>query len=313
MVIAVIVLAAVFLIVLVFSYVIVSINFKRVRPKAKPQGNVGKWQDYAAANRDGRAFIASLPHEKIEIKSFDGLTLRATYLPAEKPSGRVAIAFHGHHSNAMLNMAMFARYYHSRGFDLILPDNRAHGDSDGKYIGFAFWDRFDVRDWAKYAVSRFGKSCRILLHGVSMGSSSVISASAEELPEQVFGIVADCGYSSAWDQFLACWKLHSCNFPVPAFPVIHIVNLMTRIFAGYSLKQSSPKEFIKKAKVPFLFIHGDDDDYVPTWMVLKICQNCPTAYTVEIFERAYHAACYPADKRRYESLVDVFCEKYGGS
>ena len=147
------------------------------------------------------AVLKSFPCEDIYITSKDGLKLHAYYFPAENPTGKILLGIHGYKSYARREYAPFMRFYRSLGFDLFLVDDRAHGLSEGKYIGMGNIDRFDCIDWAKYIVNRFGEDIQILLQGVSMGGATVVSASGEaDLPKQVFGIVADCPYTSVWER-----------------------------------------------------------------------------------------------------------------
>lgn len=312
---------AVYLLLAAFAFIVVGEVFGRYRSKKKRKKQSQKktegqqserqhWLPSVEANAEGKSYIESLGTAKqLEIVSDDGLRLRALYLPAEKPSGKICLAFHGHHSTNLRNVAMFARYYHEQGFELIMPDLRGHGESEGKWLGFSYLDGHDIVLWAKYALELFGSDSKILLHGVSMGAASVICASAQEdLPKQVRGAVSDCAFSSAKQQFKDKLWLHS---RLSSLIVVPLIDLMCRIRVGYSLGDAEPQRFMKKARVPFLIIHGDKDDYVLTPMALALDAACPTEHRLLIFKGAFHACAYPSDKSRYERELNEFIARCG--
>jgi len=267
-----------------------------------------RWALYRAENEAGREYIASLGSaRRIEIMSHDGLKLSAVYIPAEKPGGKAAIVCHGHHASALQTCAMFARYYHERGFELIMPDLRGHGESEGKYIGFSYPDRLDLCAWSEKAIELFGEDCEIMLHGVSMGAASVVSAAGcGKLPKQVRCACSDCGFSSARKQFINLVKTRK---GVSIAPLLPFLSLVLKARTGYSLGDVEPARLLENAKIPFVFMHGDADDYDETAMMIDFARACKMPYRAEIFEGAYHASCYPANKARYEALLDDLWER----
>ena len=283
-------------------------RYKKPRRHHGHRGKDSPWYSYEQANAEGREYIKSLPDvRRLSVTTPDGLTLRAVYIPAEKNAGRVCIACHGHHSTALRNMAMFARYYHENGYELIMPDMRGHGESDGKWVGFSYLDKDDICLWSDKAVELFGTGCRIMLHGVSMGAASVVSASGTgKLPSQVRCIVSDCAFSSALEQF----RIFVRQRHLPQGLSLFFLDIATKLCTGYFAHQASPERFIKKAEVPFLFIHGDADVYVDTAMSLTLARSCASSYKIVLFEGAWHASSYPSDRERYEKLLDGFAGKY---
>ncbi len=199
-----------------------------------PAYDGSRWHQAA---RKGLALMRTLPREEITRTSRDGLRLHATFFPAEQPSSRTVLAIHGYKSCGLKEYSLFLEFYRSMGFNLLLPDNRAHGQSEGKYIGFGNPDRFDCVMWAEYLADRFGKDSFILLHGVSMGAATVLSASGESLPPQVKGIVSDCSYTSAWDEFKNEMQR---TFHLPPFPILPLCEGICKLRAGYGFRKNSP-------------------------------------------------------------------------
>ena len=71
---------------------------------------------------------------------------------------------------------------------MLLIDERAHGESEGTYIGFGTMDRLDGMEWVKWMIDKIGDDAQILLHGNSMGGATVCMMSGLKLPDQVKGL-----------------------------------------------------------------------------------------------------------------------------
>lgn len=141
-----------------------------------------------------------MPYINVYIKSFDGLRLYGALLESEKFSDKIIICVHGFTGSGKKDFASLARTYYLNGYNVLLVDNRAHGQSEGKYVGFGVLDRLDLRNWVKYTVNRFGSNIKIFLHGISMGGATVLMASSI-MPKNVRGIIADCGFTSVDEIF----------------------------------------------------------------------------------------------------------------
>lgn len=240
----------------------------------------------------------------LKTTSDDGLLLHASYLPAKKKTKDFILAIHGYRCNGIDEYAVFTPFYHREGYNILLPDDRAHGLSEGDYIGFGCLDRKDCLRWCNYIIENYGEDCRIFLHGISMGAATVMSASGDEaLPPQVKGIIADCGFSRGWDEFAHVLK---SSFHLPAFPLLNLFDLICKKRAGYSTKDFSPIEEVAHAKVPILFIHGGSDDFVPTAMVYALYNACTSKKMLWVAPKAAHARSYYVNPSKYEALVRTF-------
>lgn len=243
----------------------------------------------------------------LKTKAADGLNLHADFLPSETNTQNFILAIHGYRCSGPEEYAVFAPFYHGMGFNLIIPDDRAHGRSEGEYIGFGCLDRQDCLTWCEYIIKNFGSGCRIFLHGISMGSATVLSASGDQrLPSQVKGIISDCGFSRGWDELKYILKL---NYRLPAFPLLNIFDFLCRHRAGYSTKDFSPLEQVAHAKVPILFIHGGQDKFVPTAMVYALYDACASDKMLRVFKGAAHAQSYYTDTDGYEKIVREFIKR----
>lgn len=238
--------------------------------------------------------------EDVYITSRDNLKLHGYYIPVGDRK-KTIICFHGYTSSGANDFNAIAKFYIEMGYSLLCPDARAHGQSEGKYIGFGCLDRFDGMAWIDYIRKTYGGE--ILLYGVSMGGATVLMMSGMDLPSCVKGIISDCAFTSAWDVF--SWVLKSMYHMSP-FPIMNISNRLCRKRAKYDLKECNSAEEVKKAKIPILFIHGSGDNFVPSYMCDEIYGNCASSKDKLIIEGASHAESYYKDTQAYESKVREF-------
>ena len=244
--------------------------------------------------------------EDVFVTSDDGLKLHGTLLECENNNNCV-ICFHGYTSRGTNEFGAMAKFYHQQNFNIIMVDERAHGDSEGTYIGFGVLDRMDALKWIEYAINRFGKDVNILLHGISMGGATVLMTSGLNLPSNVKTIIADCAFTSAYDVFSHILKR---DYHIPKFPIMNVTELMTKRKAGYGYNDVSTLEEVAKTKIPILFVHGEKDDFVPVWMSEENYKACNSEKELLIIKNADHAESYYLDNKTYETAVKKYIEKY---
>ena len=239
------------------------------------------------------------------ITSFDNLKLHSYEVINENKTDKWAIVVHGYTSEGNL-LSSKAKYFYEMGYNVLVPDLRGHGNSQGDYIGMGWDDRLDIMDWIDYIVEN-NPNAQIALHGTSMGSATVLMVSGEKLPENVKAIVADCGYTSVWDEF--SYQLKSL-FNLPSFPVMNLSNMVTMVRAGYSLKNASAIDQVKKATVPILYIHGDKDDFVPYYMMDELYNATNSTKEKLTVEGAEHAKADLVNPQLYWSTIYDFLGQY---
>lgn len=226
----------------------------------------------------------SVSFEDWIIDSHDNLKLHALSLTNPEKSNKWAILCHGYTDSAK-NMSGFGKNFYENNYNILVPDARGHGDSEGNYIGMGWHERLDIVNWINFLVEN-NPECEILLYGISMGGATVMMVSGEEnLPNNLKAIVEDCGYTSVWDEF--GYQMKSL-FKIPAFPILHACSLITKLRSGYSFKEATAIEQLKKCTVPILFIHGSEDTFVPANMVQKVYDATNSPKDIVIVEGAGH-------------------------
>lgn len=239
--------------------------------------------------------------EKVTIQSFDGLTLAGEFFEGDGEPQSTVLLVHGYRSNRRKEYAAIARFYLEAGYHVLMVDDRAHGESEGRYIGFGCLDKEDCYRWVHYLDDRFAGKQKIFLHGISMGAATVLMASDLNLPASVRGIVADCGYTTARDQFAYVLKAHGKGC-LSGF-VLWATNLICKVAAGYGFSDCSALDAVADTKIPVFVIHGTKDDFVPTFMGKEIFEACVSEKELWLAEGAGHAESYYLHKEEYERKV----------
>lgn len=264
------------------------------------------WSQYSDFLAERKAFMMAQPHEDVYQTSFDGLKLHAAYFPAMKKTAekkRIVICFHGYTSKGMSDFIGLTYYYLTHGFAMLHPDARAHGSSEGEYVGFGCLDRKDALGWIDWVIQKCGEDVEIFLHGISMGGSTVLMASGLQLPPQVKGIISDCGFTSPKEVFTYVLK---SMYHLPSFPVIQGADIINRKLAGYGMDECNAKREVAKAKVPILFIHGSKDTFVPVKMCHELYDCCASPKKILIVGGAAHGESYYKSTKVYENALDEF-------
>lgn len=301
---ALIVLAVLLILWLIVSYSLFYLACVRVYTiSSEPSGS---WTKYADRINDCRVWMRENVTKKITLTSFDGLKLVGLLIPAEQAKGTI-IVMHGYRSRADMDFAPEVKFLHELGYRLIVAMQRSHDESEGKYITFGAKERYDCLEWAQYAAERFGKEQDIFLAGISMGASTVLMAAGLPLPENVRGIIADCGFTSPWD---IVSKVGRHDMHLPAFPFVYGVNLFARWLAKFDLKECSTLEAMKTNTRPILFIHGDADDFVPLAMTEKAYEACTAPKELLVIHGAGHAVSYLYDTETCQRAIAAFIRKY---
>ena len=245
--------------------------------------------------------VRAMPCTPMSVTTPDGLVLRGKYYEYDK-NAITEILFHGYRGDAERDLSGAVERCFSIGHNAILVDQRASGTSDGHVITFGIRERRDVALWVNEAIRLLGEDARLLLSGVSMGAATVMLASVEPLPENVKGVLADCGYSSAREIILAVMK----RLKAPSF-LYPFVRLGARLYGGFDPEETSPLEAMKKCRLPVLFFHGDRDHFVPHEMTERLHEACASKKKRFVsVPGAGHGLAFSVSKEAYLNAVKDF-------
>lgn len=228
------------------------------------------------------------------------------YLIPQADSAGVAIIIHGWRDCAIKFMYL-ARLYQQMGYNVLMPELHAHGLSEGDAVEMGWNERKDIIYWMTIASQRF-HSDDFIVHGVSMGAATTMNVSGESMPNCVKTVrfVEDCGYTSAWDEFCDQMKY---QFGLPAFPLLYSSSLICELRYGWNFKEAAPLKQIAKCRYPMLFIHGDSDDFVPSWMVHHLHKAKQGSKDLWITKGVAHGMSFKTYPKEYEQRIRRFIKK----
>ena len=243
----------------------------------------------------------SLPKEDVWITAFDGLKLHGTFIEYA-PGAPIEIMFHGYRGTAERDLAGGVHRCQILKRSCLLVDQRGSERSEGNVLTFGILEHRDCLKWVDYVVARFGSEVPIILTGVSMGATTVLTAAGKELPSNVIGVLADCPFSSSREIMLKVLK----DKGLPRRIIYPLLRISARLVGHFKLEETSPVEAMKTCTVPVLLIHGEEDHYVPLRMSRKIYAACKSRKRLVIVPGAAHCLCYPVDQEGYLQVLREF-------
>ena len=276
---------------------------------AEPQLDINMlgapWTAYLDRIKSGMEWVTSHVDEQVDITAFDGLKLHGSVLLRENARG-TALLFHGYRSRGCLDFSCSAPFYYDLGLNLVIVDERACGASEGDAITFGMKERRDVVSWLTWINGRFGADEPVILGGVSMGCATVLMSLGLDLPENVRGAIADCGYTSPWAELAHVLKR---DYHLPPFPWMQLMNLMVRRRIGCDLRVSTVDALKKNDRIPVFLVHGGADDFVPTDFSRENYEACAAEKELLIVPGAGHAVSFLVDPETYRARAIAFLDR----
>ena len=248
-------------------------------------------------------WMKSLKYDYLTIKSFDNLDLHGCIIENAQPTDKWVIICHGY-TGGINQSLVFAKKCYDLGFNILMPEARGHGESEGNSFGMGWLDRLDIIDWIKYLVNNDSNS-KIILYGISMGASSILMTLGETLPKNIKLVISDCAYSSANDEIKFLLKN---VYHVPIF-TLKLSSLMAKIRLGYSFEEADAIKQVSKTNIPILYIHGNADKITPVETIDKLYDNTKSIKEKLVIENAGHAESIFIDENLYWNTIKNFIAK----
>ncbi len=264
-----------------------------------------KGEQYRKIREKSHKLISQMeghPFEEVLIKAKDGIGLYGRYYHLAD-GAPLQIQVHGYRGNALRDFCGGNQLAREMGHNTLVVDQRAHGNSGGRTIGFGEKECEDVAAWVEYAAHRFGTEMPIILSGVSMGAATVLLCADMEMKGNVVGIIADCPYSSTQKIIRKVAR----DMGLPADILMPFIKGGARLFGGLSLDRDICAA-AANSKVPILLIHGESDRFVPCQMSREIAATAEQV-TLVTFAEAGHGLSYMTDYERYKSEIYSFVER----
>ncbi|MFI3212495.1 MAG: alpha/beta hydrolase [Eubacteriales bacterium] len=280
-------------------------GLKKIPFKKIDEGNAVTWKKYKPKLDVGYQWFENQNPTEHVMTSYDGLQLKGWYLPCED-AVRTVMCVHGYRGSGKKEFGYVSQFFHAQKSNVFIIDHRAHGESEGKYICYGTKERKDCVDWLYYLNDRYGDNIPLYLDGISMGGATVMMTSNMDLPDNMAGIIADCGFTSHLD--IAGYIMEH-EFKMPKFPFLQLSSVWCRIKAGYWPGKVSATECVRESKVPILFVHGTDDSFVPYFMTEINYEACTSEKMLHAVEGAGHALSYMMDEENCQKTMLKFFDR----
>lgn len=256
---------------------------------------------YYQSMADAARWFKEHDAQDVCIKSSDGLLLHGLWIEFPNAKGTVILA-HGYRSTPLLDFGVASAVYYELGFNVLVPDQRAHGKSEGRYITFGIKECDDFIQWANFHNQKCA-DLPIILIGMSMGASTVLFMADKILPTNVKGIIADCGFTSPRD--IISVVFHRTTH-IPAGLVIAAANFWAKRFAGFTFSDMDSRTVLTHSRLPVLLLHGRADDFVPCWMSQAAFDACNSYKELLLIDDAKHGVSFLKAPERYTQTVVRF-------
>lgn len=253
-------------------------------------------------DRDFRILKEYKNFEEIYIKSKDSIRLHAYYLYADSP--KWVILCHDYMEDAK-SVSSIALYYKKRNFNILMLDARGHGKSMGKILSLGVLDSVDLMQWISYIIVR-QPYAQIVLHGISMGAQAML-LNGSRIPSNIACIILEDAYTSVYD--LLYYQFH-LRFGILTSPLLISLGFVTKLRAGFTLKEVSALEKVEKCQAPILLLHTKEDEWVPSIM-MEALYKTGKGEKQKYLLNGVHGLAYFLDDR-YEKILDSFFKKYMG-
>lgn len=265
----------------------------------------GPLAEYKDVFESSAKYLDSLKSERIYVKSFDGLRLAGSYYNNNN-SDTTILLFHGYRSDGRFDFACAVKFYIEMGLNVLVVDQRANGESEGMLITFGIKERKDVITWTEFVNEKYAPK-NIFLSGVSMGATTVMMAANLDLPPNVMGIIADCGFTSVPDIIK---KVARQAFKIDAAIFLPILNFMCKIFGRFSIYETTTIKSLSESDIPIFFIHGKNDGFVPCEMTEQSHVAARAEKYVCIVEMADHGMSFLVDSDNIKKQISTFVKDH---
>ncbi len=268
----------------------------RVAPDELPPGD--QYTERSAQMLSMIRAALEIPFEEVYITSRDGVKLYGRLYEVD-PTAPTKLMLHGYRSNAFRDFSGGLQLTMQSGQNVLLVDQRAHGKSGGRCLTFGILERYDCLDWIDFIRGRYGNDAKVILNGLSMGAATVLMASDIAPKENVIGIIADCGYSSPRE--IIRLVIRYMHYPVGISYAL--IRLSGRLLGGFDIEAATAERSVQNTQIPILFVHGEDDRFVPCEMSRRCFDACASEKMLLTVPDAGHGLSFLVDEDAYRQAI----------
>lgn len=266
-----------------------------------------KYQEYADFTLNKMEQNSSIPNEEYIIEAKDGAKLKGYFFKSKNESNITIICSHGFYSSCFRDFAGILPFLLAQNYNVLFTVSRAHVGSEGKYITCGKKESQDLLLWAELIDKKIPNSS-IFVYGISLGAvNAMVMTALDGLPSSIKGVIEDSGYTRTWD--LLFYQIRHA-YRLSPYPTIPIANHFAKNFGRASFKSPSAIESVKHSSLPILFIHGNSDILVPTYMGEACYKACSAPKKLVQIDDSYHFQNYYTNPEYYEESFLEFVNTY---
>ncbi len=260
----------------------------------------------AAAEDKAKAWMKKAKREKLTLVADDKSILVARAIRTKKKSDKWAVILHGYNGN-MEDVYDIAMRYQEQGYNVLTPDLRANGESEGMFPGMGWTDRMDIINWIDVILQE-NPSAKVVIHGIDVGADAALMLSGEAVKSSIKAVIADSAYTNAWD--IVKKEFRARHEKLPVFPFMYTMNPVMKAWAGFTLKEADAVSQVKRTAIPILLIRGKNDTYASEDMTQELNEAIASPHEVLNVAGAGHEECRFAEPENYYSKVFDFTGFY---
>ncbi len=255
---------------------------------------------------DADSWFVAMQPEDTRLVNSNGNTMHSHIFMQKEYTDKWAVVVHGYTSCPRAQCEQ-AFHFYKEGYNVLMPYLISFGLDESKYCTMGYRDKDYLKEWTEY-IANLDNNAKIVVLGVSMGSATTMLLTGENnLVPNIKCAVADCGYSTCWDEF--AFKTRS-SYHMPIFPFLYAANTASKLHGNFDFKKCAPVKAVAKSKTPTLFIHGEKDDLVPYWMLDKVYNACTAEKQKLSIPDAMHAESCEVHPELYYPALFAFVDKY---
>lgn len=248
---------------------------------------------------------AGLPQENIIVETFDGLKLSCWLVRQKKKARGTIIYLHGV-GDCKIAGVPFARSLYDKGFNIFLYDSRQHGESEGYYCTYGFYEKRDVSAVISYLHSRKGiKIGKIGVFGTSMGGAVAIQTAAVD--PRIACIISEGSYTALRVVFVDYQKR---IIKLPWHFLRNIALVQSQKMANFKARLVAPFEDIKRVHVPILIVHGKNDSFIKSDYSKLLYNAANELKRLLLIDGAEHNNVWEVGGATYEKFITSFFEEH---
>ena len=293
---------------MVMSSVLYIVLLVRKSPeKWRREPSLPEDEEYVRLFNDGKAWFDRYAdcRKAVHVHS-EGLKLAGEYF--DFGADRAVLLLPGRMESCVYS-CHYAEGWRQAGWNVLVVDNRAHGESEGRIncVGQREWR--DVLAWAHLLHDELGNA-KVALHGICSGSSAMVFAVTEAAcPDWIAGVAVDGIFKS----FYSSTRNHMVHQKRPIFPFLYGIMAWVMICSRVDPVWNGPYRRLPKLTKPILFLHSREDVYSPPADTQRMYDSCPSEKKrIVWFDKGDHSRVRINNPEQYDQAVMAFAESIAG-